>query len=157
MSPEEILAAVIKEAKSLGIPVSDKIVPEVRINRRAVSRFGSCAMRYDGWIELSERLLGADETARRRTLAHEVLHTCRGCRGHGKRWKGYAERMNSAFGYGISRTGSYEKAGIEPPPAKYMVVCTSCGTEFPRMKRSKLVDHPERYRCRCGGRLVRKI
>lgn len=36
---------------------------------------------------------------------------------------------------------------------KYLVVCQSCGRQLPRMKRSPLVEHPERYRCSCGGAL----
>ena len=157
-SPDELLAEVIAEARKLKIPVSDMILPRVKINSRAVSRFGCCTRRPDGRyeIELSARLLEASEHMQRRTLAHEVLHTCYGCRRHGQRWKLYAERMNAAYGYSISRTGSYEKAGIEPPETKYLVVCTSCGAEFKRMKMSSLVQHPERYRCRCGGDLQRK-
>ena len=34
------------------------------------------------------------------------------------------------------------------------VVCARCGRRIPRMKRSPLVDHPERYRCACGGTLA---
>ena len=40
-------------------------------------------------------------------------------------------------------------------PVRYRLVCERCGQEFCRSRRSPLVDHPERYRCRCGGVLRR--
>ena len=77
---------------------------------------------------------------------------------HGARWKEYARRMNEAYGYAISRTGSCEALGVaDARPVRHLVVCTRCGMEFPRSRRSPLVDHPERYRCRCGGALQRKF
>ena len=87
-------------------------------------------------------------------LAHEVLHTCYGCSNHGARWKGYAQRMNAAYGFHISRTDNHQALGLpDDRPVRYWVVCTRCGHKIPRMKRSPLVDHPERYRCKCGGAL----
>ena len=35
-------------------------------------------------------------------------------------------------------------------------LCRVCGMEFRRTRASALVCHPERYRCRCGGQLLRK-
>lgn len=150
-----LLAAVISEAKRAGIPVSRRICPTVKLNRRAKTRFGCC--RTQGGIhtiELAAPLLAAEEGAVRQVLAHEVLHTCPGCADHGPRWKGWAARMNALYGYRISRTDSHEGLGIaDDRPVRYLVVCRNCGKEIPRMKRSPLVDHPERYRCRCGGTL----
>lgn len=153
-----LLAQVIGEARALGIPVSEGIAPEVKLNRRATGRFG-CCIRRDGTytIELSARLLNAEEQAVRQTLAHEVLHTCWGCANHGARWKGYAARMNAACGYTIARTDTCERLGVEDTArTRYVLVCTRCGTQFRRSRRSRLVEHPERYRCRCGGRLERR-
>ena len=105
-------------------------------------------------IEVSARLSAAGERAVRETLAHEVLHTCRGCKDHGPRWKGYADKMNAAYGYHISRTGTWEALGLpDQKPVNHLVVCERCGQEFKRARASNLVQHPERYRCRCGGRL----
>ena len=101
-------------------------------------------------------LLEAEERACMQTLAHEVLHTCPGCRNHGALWKEYAARMNGAYGYAISRTGTCEALGVaDVRPVRYRLVCERCGQEFCRSRRSPLVDHPERYRCRCGGVLRR--
>lgn len=151
----ELLARVIKEAGDAGIPVSGQIHPEVRVNRRARTRFG-CCIRKNGkyYIEIAVQMLQAEERAVCQVLAHEVLHTCRGCADHGKRWKSYAEKMRR-YGYEITRTDSFEKLGLEDTrPVKYLVICQTCGRRMPRMKRSPLVEHPERYRCRCGGVLA---
>jgi len=155
--PNLLLAVVIQQAKALNIPVSAQIDPQVQLNCRATTRFGCCHCRNGRFtIELSARLLDAPELSCLQTLAHEVLHTCPGCRNHGPLWKGYAARMNAAYGYAISRTGSCEALGIpDTRPVRHMVVCQRCGREFPRARESAMTRHPERYRCRCGGTLKR--
>ena len=154
---DALLARAVEQARALGIPVSARISPRVAVNRRAVTRFGCCIRRGGEYvIELSERLLEAEERACMQTLAHEVLHTCPGCRNHGALWKEYAARMNGAYGYAISRTGTCEALGVaDVRPVRYRLVCERCGQECCRSRRSPLVDHPERYRCRCGGVLRR--
>lgn len=151
-----LLALAVAQARALKIPVSREIDPRVRLNRRARTRFG-CCIRKDGryTIELSARLAEqGEEDAILQVLAHEVLHTCYGCSNHGERWKGYARRMNEAYSYRIRRTDNYDGLGIEDDrPVRWWVVCGKCGRRIPRMKRSPLVDHPERYRCVCGGAL----
>ena len=156
---DTLLQSVIAQARALRIPVSEQIQPHVRINRRATGRFGACfANRRSGTfqIEISDVLLTATEEACRQTLAHEVLHTCYGCQNHKKRWRHYAELMNRAYGYTIARTDSPERLGVaKKTVVRYIVRCTRCGAEIARARRSRLVDHPEDYRCaRCGGRLA---
>lgn len=155
---DPLLSRVIAQARALGIPVSPHIDPHVRLNKRATGRFGCCRRVGDMHIiELAQRLPAAGEEAVRETLAHEVLHTCWGCKNHGERWKGYAGRMNAAYGYHISRTGSWEAMGLsDPKKVNHLLVCRSCGQAFKRARASSLVQHPERYRCRCGGELERK-
>lgn len=151
----ELLAYVIAQAQAAGVPVSEKIAPEVRINRRAQNRFG-CCVRKDGRysIEITERVMSAEERGICQVLAHEVLHTCPGCGDHGAAWKHWAAVMNRRYGYDIARTDSFEKLGLaDTRPVKYVVRCRKCGWTAGRMKRSLLVAHPERYRCRCGGTL----
>ena len=152
---DALLAQVIGQARDLSVPVSGSIDPHVRVNTRARTRFGCCRReggRYT--VEVAAALLEADESAVCRILAHEVLHTCPGCANHGRRWKHWAGIMSNRFGYDIHRTDSHESLGLEDDrPVRWLVVCRSCGKTMPRMKRSALVEHPERYRCRCGGRL----
>jgi len=153
-----LLACVVEQAKQAGIPVSTRICPTVSVNRRAKTRFGCCRTRNGvHTIEIAAALLEADERVVRQVLAHEVLHTCPGCANHGTLWKGYATRMNDLCGYDICRTDSHQQLGLsDDRPVRWLVVCRSCGKELPRMKRSALVEHPERYRCRCGGTLYVK-
>ena len=105
-------------------------------------------------IELSAALCRAEDQAVCQVLAHEVLHTCPGCANHGPRWKAWAQKMTRAWGYQIRRSDTPQDLGLtDQRPVRYLVVCTRCGRQIPRMKRSPLVSHPERYRCRCGGEL----
>ncbi|MFV0497122.1 MAG: SprT-like domain-containing protein [Candidatus Fimivivens sp.] len=155
---DALLKEVIAQAKALGIPVSSNILPNVQINTRAKTRLGRCAVSADGScrIELAERVIAAQAYACKTVLAHEILHSCEGCRNHQAQWKRYAQRMNAAYGYDIQRTHSPETLGvsIEEAYGRYRLQCHSCGAMLTRMKKSPLVLHPEHYRCRCGGRLM---
>ena len=151
-----LLVQVISQARSLSIPAGRKIDHHVVVNTRARTRFGCCRKAEGRYvIELSSSLLNADEQAVRQVLAHEVLHTCPGCADHGPRWQHWAALMNRTFSYDIRRTHMPQALGLEDTrPVRWLVVCQSCGKAIPRMKRSPLVEHPERYRCQCGGHLV---
>ena len=115
------LKEVIKQAQDINIPVPADICEQVDINPRPKKRYGCCRLK-DGvyHIEVSEFILGCDHGKIRGVLAHEVLHTCKGCYNHGDIWKKYAAMMNSAYGYNIKRTSSNEEMGI----------AGSCGSEW---------------------------
>ncbi|MBR3756177.1 MAG: sprT domain-containing protein, partial [Firmicutes bacterium] len=97
---------------------------------------------------------------------HELLHTCPGCLNHGPKWKAYAGIVQQRCGYQIVRTGGdKDKAPAieaarqkkrEGYQIKYLLVCTKCGQEFPRFRKSNLVLYPEKYRCKCGGTIKHK-
>ena len=157
MNLDVLLASVTAEIQETGIPTSQKIDPHVRINSRAVRRFGRCIREGDRYcIELSARLLSGSESACRTVLAHELLHTCAGCMNHGTRWKRYAARIQAALGYEVTRSATDTALGTEPPAAKYQIICSSCGRVLLRYRASPLTRNPERYRCRCGGTLFLK-
>lgn len=159
MKQEELnkyLQDVIYQCKAIKLPVSKYIEPEVLINKRAKSRFGACKREGNRFrIELNNAMLTADPHHIKTILAHEVLHTCKGCQNHGKKWKLYAENMNRAYGYNITTTSSYEKMGLEDlrkkNEYKYMIQCQSCGKIIYRQRKSKLITHTNHYRCKCGG------
>ncbi|MBQ8611376.1 MAG: SprT-like domain-containing protein [Oscillospiraceae bacterium] len=161
VQPDLLLARVIAQARALGIPVSARIDPHVRINTRAKKRFGCCigTVSRGFTIELAAALLPAGERSCMQTLAHEILHTCPGCQDHGEKWKAYAARMNAACGYDIRRTDRPEALGVELPPAaapvfRWRITCARCGKSFFRQKSSPLTKNPQRYRCAaCGGAL----
>ena len=154
----KLLQDVISECKAIKLPVSNYIEPEVLINKRAKKRFGACKKTSKGFtIEISEFMLAADSDHIKSILAHEVLHTCRGCQNHGKKWKLFAKNMNAQYGYKIATTSSYEKMGLETPQENqqkkynYMIQCQSCGKIIYRQRKSKLITHTNHYRCICGG------
>lgn len=162
----ELFGQVVKELTSIGIPISSRIRGPV-INSRARARFGCCkaekktAMPTVYTIEISRKTLAAPENKIKEIIAHELLHTCKGCMNHGKKWKEYASHLRRAFGYDITRTTTSESLGLEETPAlrtgtdyRYRLVCQGCGAEILRNKRCKVVENPGNYRCgKCGGSL----
>lgn len=155
-----LLQIVIAEAKAIKIPVSEHIQPNVIINKRAKKRFGQCIIENESYtIELSEKLLNVPEQSCKQTIAHEIIHTCKGCQNHGTLFMHYAEQMNQRYGYHIKRTNSCEEMGIAreqtEKPVKYIVLCEKCGVQIKRERYSNVIADPSHYRCRCGGTLKR--
>ncbi|MBR3785121.1 MAG: SprT-like domain-containing protein [Firmicutes bacterium] len=156
----------------LGIPVSSGICPEIRFSK-ATSWYGQCrqnciyqGVKYRFRISISEYHLQSSERAIRNTLIHELLHTCPGCLNHGPKWRAYADQVRQQLGYNIIASGGdkdkasameaarqAKRAGYQ---TKYLLVCTRCGQEITRFRRSNLVLHPEKYRCKCGGKIKHK-
>lgn len=154
---DALLREVLEEARALKIPVSEKISSHVEINDRAVSRFGCCKYKEGrNTIEVARRVAEGPEESCRAVLAHEILHTCWGCRNHGKRWSEYARRMGETYGYVICRATTDEALRVKKAgECRYLLRCQRCGAEFRRFRASALTRYPERYRCRCGGKLTR--
>jgi predicted SprT family Zn-dependent metalloprotease len=159
----QLLQQVIKEASALGIPVSRYISPSLHINKRTKARFGGCK-KVKGFvhctyqIEISKVLLEAEVPVIKEILAHEILHSCPSSMNHGITWKKYCQKMERAYGYRLERTSSYEKLGIEDPRGaknyRYMIECNRCGQRIYRQRKSSLSEQTNKYRCRCGGKLV---
>ena len=66
-----LMAGLRLELLALGIPVSSRLEPEVRVNTRAKRRLGCCfyqSGRY--WIEVSQKVL-ENEALLKQTLVHE--------------------------------------------------------------------------------------
>ena len=153
-----LMAELEENLRELGIPLSRNIVPQVRINTRAKRRLGCCYYQDGVYaVEVSAALLEQPERLRQ-TLVHELLHTCPGCRNHGKRWKSHAAQVNEAFGYSIERTVQLEddeSGPLRKETVKYVLDCQSCGIRISRTRMSKAVKSPWQYRCKCGGKLKR--
>lgn len=119
MELNRILKEVIKQAQDIGIPVPADICEQVDINPRPKKRYGCCRLKNGVYhIEISEFILACDPEKISGVIAHEVLHTCKGCYNHGNMWKRYAVMMNSAYGYNIKRTSSNEEMGIQDADVK---------------------------------------
>ena len=148
----QLVRLATEQMQALGIPVSDRIT-EVTINRRAVRRLGCCHKNKDGsfWIEVSERVIQGDRHAVLEILCHELLHTCPGCLNHGAQFTRYAQKLNQAYGYHISRTADTTVLETipDPKPARYLVRCKACGKEWQRYRRTGPAAYPEHYRCPC--------
>lgn len=158
----EYLRQVIIEAQELKIPVPANINKQVYINPRPKKRFGCCNAEGGKYnIEISEFVLNADSHKIKGVIAHEVLHTCNGCCNHGDKWKEYAGRMNSAYGYNIKRTSSFEEMSLDKmigdqqeQHVKYILKCLRCGKEYPRQRYTCVMKKINAYRCQCGGKLT---
>ena len=134
------------------------------VNTRAKARWGYCVKVAKGLfdIQIAASLLqdDVDEQAAKDTIVHELLHTLPGCFKHTGKWKQYANNINRLLPqYEIKRGSSYEEKGLEDPrknpEARYLLKCLKCGSEIGRQRMSAAVEHPEHYRCKCGGRLTR--
>lgn len=139
-------------------------VSEFSVNTRAKKRWGQCKKTgYNTFeISISSRLLedDVDNQKVKNVIAHELLHTVQGCYGHKGKWKMLAEYVTRSLPqYMIKTTDSPENIGViieqKPKEIRYTVVCKKCGIRIGRTRKSKLITHPERYRCaKCGGKFT---
>ena len=159
---QELAAQCRAELASIQIPYGKVRIWSV--NCRAKARWGLCKKLPDGTyeIEIAKALLqdDVDDIAVKNTVIHELLHTCPGCFKHTGRWKQYADKVNRLLPqYNIKRVTSAEEKGVEvrrkKPEYRYILRCSSCGNEIKRQKKTAVIDHPEHYRCTCGGKLIR--
>lgn len=150
-----------KELDAIGIPY--RTVRNWQVNTRSKCRWGQCKTISPGVfdINISHRLLQDEvsDDAVKNTIIHELLHTVEGCSSHKGRWKILAGKVNRAYPqYHIKRTSSSDEKGVEeirkPYQKNYKIVCSGCGYHVYRQKASKLVQHPEKFKCgKCGGKL----
>ena len=131
-----------------------------KIGTKSKRQWGLCETVGDGVfdISISETLLqdDVDDQATKNTIAHELLHTVDGCMNHGRYWHKLARLVNERCpGYQIQARTTAEDKGIEIE-YRYEFRCKSCGAIAGRLKKSRFVEHYERYICaRCGGKFER--
>jgi len=163
---ELLVQKVSQEMRAIGIPISDSI-EAVTINNRAKKRLGCCKRRKNAFgknlytIEISKYALNCEEDKLCSIIAHELLHTCKGCFNHESKWKKMGSKVEETLGYPISRTVNYEELGLEKPASseqtKYIIVCKKCGQIIERKRMCNLVKNVEKYRCgKCGAHLELK-
>lgn len=153
------------EADLISIGVQPGVVSLWTVNTRAKKRWGQCRRDGGGYfvISISSRLLAdeVDVQATKNTIMHELIHTVNGCHGHTGLWAEIAAKVNRRLPqYTIKRTTSSAEKGIEEAARertnRYAIQCICCGHEYTREKMTKVIQHPENYRCsHCGGRLER--
>lgn len=155
-----LMEEVILELKEIGIYPSEAIIG-IKENSRAKRRLGCCKKSvYRGKIsyeiEISAMLKEKDDRQIKEIIHHELLHTCKGCLNHGQEWKALAAKVNDTYGYCIKTTADFsDSPGRKEEQYRYEIRCAQCGNTGYRMKKSKVVTHPENYRCsKCGGPLT---
>lgn len=152
----ELFKETYEELKNIGIPVSENI-EKVTVNKRAEKRLGRCIRQIKRekeifTVEISEVVLKSELKEIKEVIAHELIHTCRGCMNHGGQWKAYADKANRAYGYSISRLKKI--TDNEKEKYKYAVKCMNCGAVIERKRMCPLIKNPRNYRCgKCGGKL----
>ena len=133
-------------------------VTKVSINTRATNRWGRCVTRNGkSEIEISDLLFQSTNDGLIQTIIHELLHTIAPKDHHGGQWAVNADKMNRLYGYRIKNGDSFADVGVEEnireERAKYKIVCDKCGHVFTYQRAGKVVQHPEFYKCGCGGKL----
>ena len=110
-------------------------------------------------ITISEALLSCSFESIVNTVVHELLHTIEGCMNHGLLWQSYAEKASKLYNTDIKRC-SYNEEFEKIVKEKYIksshaIKCTCCGKIIERTRESNVTLHPERYKCKCGGKFIR--
>lgn len=129
---------------------------------------GKCYRKYDDEmdelyfeIKISDHILADDIPMREveNTMLHELIHTCRGAFNHGAEFVRLAGIVNRKYGYHISRTSKYSDFGLDHTKIleqkRYEVECVACNGIYKYSRMGKVLKNLDRYRCGCGGKLVR--
>ncbi|EGY80544.1 SprT-like domain-containing protein [Peptoniphilus indolicus] len=155
---DKTLLKVKSEIEQLGIQVG-KIKPSVKLTSNKTT-LGTCNKLNNSDFDFEIRITKyiANEQALKNTIAHEILHSVKGCFNHQKKWKAMAEKVNSKYGYNITRLGDISEANVKP---KYIVVCKNCGLEYKYFKKGKVIKYLEanskNIKCgKCRGELELK-
>lgn len=150
----------IKELNEIGIEPPK--IQKFTINSRAAKRWGQCSRENGQFsIQIASVLVEDDAPINglKSTLMHEILHTMPNCFNHGNTWQAYADRVNKAYGYKITRVDSYKDKGFESNvlaqahPYKYTVSCKTCGRQWYYRRNSSTVECCRRNHatCPCGA------
>lgn len=77
------------------------------------------------------------------TILHECAHAVVDAPGHGQEWQAVARKLGA-------RPTAMQHADTAVPP-KYHLVCSECGWDWPRFRRTNIVG---RYHCKPGAELL---
>lgn len=144
------------------IPYSRDII-NVSIDN-AKERWGQCIRQANGYykIRISKKCLNGSHDGLLSTMIHEMIHTAPNCMTHKGDWKRYALIVNEYLGKPnfVKRTNNNAEHGISmaevEAEANYIITCPKCGYKWLYTRRSKIVQHPDNYKCgECGTTLKR--
>ena len=152
----KLVIDVKRDMDKLNVPYND-IVP-FKINNRLSRALGRCIYKRINNEKVSVLLEIQGEYFKngsindiKDTICHELIHSAKDCvnSGHIGIWKKYADIMTLNSKYNIKRTQSV-KIDVDESKYKYKVVCSKCGVTTYKKRKSKLIEHPEYFRCKCG-------
>ena len=159
MDANKMLAKMIKEFEDSGIPIpAGKICPYVG-NLQSTHAFGRCVKKPDDTFQiLLNDCIRDDEDQMRKTIAHELVHTCPGCFNHGNSFKHVALMVQIRLGIVVTRTSKIKEGSSmdisRRMKAKYKITCTKCGTVSYRTRACALTKDPDKFQCsKCRGKL----
>lgn len=150
------------------IDTSDKLmITDVTISKRMTRTLGNCYWNTTtgkARIVISYSLMDENYPQKLRiaTLIHEILHAYFPREHHNKRWKKYANLISQKTEYTIERLANKEEMNalekVRKDDYKYLIVCTQCGREVRKNRKSSIVDYPQLWRCGiCGGTFKRVV
>ncbi len=156
---EILINNTIKDLTELNIPFGN--VEKWSVNTRAKKRWGQCKKIGLNTFEIniSQLLLqdDLDDQIAKNVIAHELLHTVKGCFAHKGKWKLLAQKINQSIpDYNIKVRDTFEEITISEieKKAKYIIKCRSCDFTAKRYKHSRVIDKPYLYRCpKCQGKI----
>jgi len=157
---KKTVSEVEAEIKALGLPLFPviEVIPSetLRVLGSAkVNKKNGKAVSYT--VKLSRKAHPTPESVRH-TIAHELLHCCKGCQNHGELWKRYGRMMEKAYGYKelAKRCCKMELSDQNIDNYHYFIKCASCGYITPYVKRANIFSGPADYTCgvcRAKGKL----
>ena len=155
---DELLNVVKTDLKGV-VPYSENITSKVLLlSNRNKRTLGKCTKNRENTqftISLNPKLENMSEQLIKDVLAHEIIHTAKGCFNHGYNFKNYMYRVNySCKNYNVE-TKTKSKEWEENKQYKYKLTCKKCGEVIYRNKINRewaklgLYSHG-----RCGGDLI---
>lgn len=103
---KELIKDCIKKCEEVNIPICKNIDFFMMKGERT---YGNCtkSLVYDECkIKISKYLVKDEDIYN--TIFHELLHSCRNCRGHGAQWRAYGRVVEQNYGYHITRCSHQE-------------------------------------------------
>lgn len=154
---DELLNVVKADLKGV-VPYSEHIASKVLLlNNRNKNTLGRCTRNIDNTkfiISLNPKLKNMSEQLIKDVLAHEIIHTVKGCFNHGYNFKTYMYYTNkNCKGYNVEvKTNNEEWTNNQKH--KYKLTCTKCGKVFYRDRIIKKYFKMGLYSHNCGGDLI---
>jgi predicted SprT family Zn-dependent metalloprotease len=162
----KLLSECKEECEACGIFLGE--IANISVNTRAERRWGHCRYASDEdafYIDISYKLVDDSTPVKtlKETILHELCHTIDEGMCHTGEWKKAVTLLNNKYGYNIKRTNSYADKGVDKekfPPRRntvnYVFECIGCGCQISRTRKSKFVEHSEKYHCGiCGAKFKR--